>query len=144
MLEILEKKGIKFFFPIQYMTFEIIYNREDLIGRDRTGSGKTIAYSLPVIERFRIQGLFKNSYVKYLIVLPTRELCIQVTNEIESLKISSKEYNVISLYGGTGMGDSFKKLKDKVDIIVATPGRLIDLIERGAIDFNGIECICLD
>jgi ATP-dependent RNA helicase DDX21 len=72
MIDLLQKKGIKFFFPIQYMTFETIYNVQDLIGRDRTGSGKTMAYSLPVIERFREQGLFKNPYIKYLIVLPTR------------------------------------------------------------------------
>lgn len=80
MIEVLNKKGIKYFFPIQYMTFETIYHGNDLIGRDRTGSGKTIAYSLPILERFRRDELFKNGYIKFLIVLPTRELCIQVTN----------------------------------------------------------------
>lgn len=90
MVEVLQKKGIKFFFPIQYTTFEIIHSGQELIGRDRTGSGKTIAYSLPVIERFRQQELIKNPYIKFLIVLPTRELCIQVANEIESLKLYPK------------------------------------------------------
>jgi ATP-dependent RNA helicase DDX21 len=80
MIEVLHKKNIKYFFPIQYMTYETIYNCQDLIGRDRTGSGKTIAYSLPIIERFRHQELFKSNYIKFLIILPTRELCIQVTN----------------------------------------------------------------
>jgi superfamily II DNA/RNA helicase len=84
MIQVLNKKGIKFFFPIQYNTFQTIYSGQDLIGRDRTGSGKTMAYSLPVLERFRQQELTKNPYIKYLIVLPTRELCIQVANEIES------------------------------------------------------------
>ncbi len=89
-IKILQKKGVKYFFPIQYSTFGIIHNGEDLIGRDRTGSGKTIAYSLPIIERFRYQNQFKNPYIKFLVVVPTRELCIQVTNEIESLKLHSK------------------------------------------------------
>ncbi len=53
MIKVLQKKGVKYFFPIQYSTYQIIYNSEDLIGKDRTGSGKTIAYSLPLIERFR-------------------------------------------------------------------------------------------
>ena len=135
MIEVLQKKGIKFFFPIQYMTYEIIYSCCDLIGRDRTGSGKTIAYSLPVIERFRHQELFKNPYIKFLIVLPTRELCIQVTNEIQSLKLTPKEFNVISVYGGVELRKHVDLLRDRVDIIVATPGRLIDLLERGKVNF---------
>jgi len=144
MVEVLQKKGIKFFFPIQFMTYETIYTGSDLIARDRTGSGKTLAYSLPVIERFRHQELFKNQYIKFLIVLPTRELCIQVTNEIESLKIFPKEFNVISLYGGVELRRHIDMLRERVDIIVATPGRLIDLLERGKVNFEGIECLCLD
>ena len=144
MVDILHKKNIKFFFPIQYMTYETIYTGCDLIGRDRTGSGKTLAYSLPIIEKFRHQELFKNEYIKFLIILPTRELCIQVTNEIETLKISSKEFNVISVYGGVEIRKHMDLLRGKVDIIVATPGRLIDLLERGKVDFQGIECLCLD
>ena len=76
----LNKKGIKFFFPVQYNTFDLIYKGKDLIARDRTGSGKTMAFSLPILERFRDQGLFEKSRTKFLIVLPTRELAIQVKN----------------------------------------------------------------
>lgn len=83
----LHNKGITRLFPIQYHTFDAIQHGNDLIGRDRTGSGKTIAYALPVIERFRQQHLFHTHTPKYLIILPTRELAIQVTNEIDSLKI---------------------------------------------------------
>ena len=144
MAEVLRKKNINFFFPIQYKSYESIYTECDLIGRDRTGSGKTLAYSLPIIERFRHNDLFRNDYIKYLIILPTRELCIQVTNEIESLKISSKEFTVISVYGGVEVRKHTDLLKRKVDIIVATPGRLLDLLDRGCVDFQGIECLCLD
>ena len=75
MIQVLREKGIKSFFPVQYETFDHIYSGKDLIARDRTGSGKTIAFSLPVIERFRRDGAFKDGgRVKFLIVLPTREV----------------------------------------------------------------------
>ena len=73
MLEVLEEKGFKKFFPVQYETFDFIYSGKDVIARDRTGSGKTVAFGLPIIERFRKENTFKkNSNCKYLIVLPTR------------------------------------------------------------------------
>lgn len=86
----------------------------------------------------------RNPYIKFLIVLPTRELCIQVANEIDSLKLSLKEFTVLALYGGVELHQHINKLRDKVDIIVATPGRLIDLLQRGKVNFEGIECLCLD
>lgn len=78
----LQKKGIEYFFPIQYETFDAIKFGCDLIGRDKTGSGKTLAYSLPILERLRNQKLLSQAqpFPKYLIILPTRELTIQVTN----------------------------------------------------------------
>lgn len=73
MIQILQEKGIKRFFPVQYETFEHIFKGKDLIARDRTGSGKTIAFSLPVIERFRKEDAFRDGgKVKFLIVVPTR------------------------------------------------------------------------
>jgi superfamily II DNA/RNA helicase len=73
MIQVLQEKGIKRFFPIQYETFEQIFKGKDLIARDRTGSGKTMAFSLPVIERFRKEDAFRDGgKLKYLIVVPTR------------------------------------------------------------------------
>lgn len=82
MVNLLKKKGIKYFFPIQYETFDSINYGSDIIGRDRTGSGKTVAYSLPILERLRDQQLLNQDYPKpkFMIVLPTRELTIQVKN----------------------------------------------------------------
>lgn len=75
MIQVLKDKGIKRFFPVQYETFEPIFKGKDLIARDRTGSGKTMAFSLPVIEKFRSEDAFKDGgRVKFLIVLPTREV----------------------------------------------------------------------
>jgi superfamily II DNA/RNA helicase len=77
MIQVLKDKGIKRFFPVQYETFESIFKGKDLIARDRTGSGKTMAFSLPVIERFRANDAFKDGgRVKFLIVLPTREVVV--------------------------------------------------------------------
>lgn len=90
MVRVLQRKGITYFFPIQYETFDAISYGSDLIGKDRTGSGKTIAYSLPILERLRDQQLLNrpNAKPKFLIILPTRELAIQVKNEVESLKMT--------------------------------------------------------
>jgi len=79
-IETLRKKGISYFFPIQYETFDQIKFGADLIGRDKTGSGKTIAYSLPILERLRNEKALgkPNPLPKFLIILPTRELAIQV------------------------------------------------------------------
>ncbi len=75
MIQILKEKGIKRFFPIQYQTFDFIFKGKDLIARDRTGSGKTLGYSLPVIQRFRKEDSFRDGgKLKFLIVLPTREV----------------------------------------------------------------------
>lgn len=81
---------------------------------------------------------------KYLIVLPTRELTIQVTNEIESLKISPDEYRIVSVYGGAPMQEQIGKIRRGVDIIAATPGRLIDLLNRGEINLSEMQTVCLD
>ena len=77
----LKEKGIKYLYPIQQQTYKYIFQGSDIIARDRTGSGKTMAFVLPVIERFRA-ARFEHRYPKFLIILPTRELAMQVNNEI--------------------------------------------------------------
>ena len=92
MISVLNKKGITKLFPIQYETFKFIYDGKDIVAKDRTGSGKTMAFSLPMICRMREKGLFKSPHTpKILIVLPTRELAIQVKEEIESVRFQNKE-----------------------------------------------------
>lgn len=77
MISVLHNKGIERFFPVQYETYQSIFEGKDLIARDRTGSGKTIAFSLPIIERFREERVFRESpKPKFLIVLPTRYLLL--------------------------------------------------------------------
>lgn len=92
MISVLNKKGITKLFPIQFETFKFIYDGKDLVAKDRTGSGKTMAFSLPLICRMREKGLFRSPHTpKVLIILPTRELAIQVKDEIESVRFQTKE-----------------------------------------------------
>lgn len=87
MLQVLRDKGIKRFFPVQYETFEHIYKGKDLIARDRTGSGKTMGFSLPVIERFRKEEMFKDGgKLKFLIVVPTREVVMFLVSWLSKLE----------------------------------------------------------
>lgn len=103
-----------------------------------------MAFVLPVVERFRNEK-FEHKYPKFLIILPTRELAMQVNNEIESLRYRDEDdFKSYVVYGKTSIEDNVRRLKEGVDILVATPGRLNDLVERGAVRLDSIEVICLD
>lgn len=100
--------GIKYLFPIQQATFNIIYEGKDLIGKDRTGSGKTLAFSLPLLEKYRKQNIFQNSRTQepfIMVVVPTRELATQVTNEFDRFMNYEGEYRTLCVYGGTDIYD---------------------------------------
>ena len=95
-IALLEKRNIKYLFPIQTQTFNFIYNSEDVIARDRTGSGKTLAYALPITERLRKKGHFDRKKTRQrplvLTVLPTRELALQVAKEFKALCHTDREF----------------------------------------------------
>jgi ATP-dependent RNA helicase DDX21 len=144
----LESVGISYLFPIQYKTFNAIYQGYDLIGKDRTGSGKTLAFSLPILEKMRNQ---KNKLVNapgqapfVIVLVPTRELAMQVTGEFQRFKNYENEYRVISIYGKTEMYPQLNALKAGIEILVGTPGRILDLLERKAISFRSLEHFILD
>jgi len=139
--------GISHLFPIQAATYTFIYEENDLVGRDRTGSGKTLSYVLPLCENFRAQGLFKNKPGQKplaMVVLPTRELVIQVTNVFNTIKYNDFEYRTLSIYGGVDIRGQMNDLRKGIDIVIGTPGRLLDLIERKAISFGSLKTIVLD
>ena len=140
-IALLNKKGINYLFPIQLKTFDIAYDGHDLVGRDRTGSGKTLAYALPIIERYRAEGIFSRSdgLPKLLVLVPTRELAMQVSREINEIKHQPNEYRVIATYGGTDIREQMHGIRQGVEIIVAAPGRIWDLIERNAVNFSTLK-----
>ncbi len=112
----------------------------DFIGLAQTGTGKTAAFGLPLLQL--IDG--NQRHPQALIVCPTRELCLQITNDIESFKKHSRNIYTEAVYGGASITMQIRNLKRGVHIVVATPGRLIDLIERKAIDLQKVKYVVLD
>lgn len=136
----LEKKGFTKPTPIQEKTIPILLTGEnDVIAKAQTGTGKTACFALPIIET--IEEYSKN--VQAIILAPTRELAIQVTNEIGSL-IGQKDLKVLTVYGGAAIGPQMSQLKEGVDIVVGTPGRVIDLINRGRLNIKAVKFAVLD
>ena len=126
-----------------------LYFSKDIIARDLTGSGKTLAFCLPLVERFRKLGYFKQTktYVRNLytiIMAPTRELAIQITNELKKLMHRENEYKVLTVYGGVPIDTQTKELRYGVEFFVGTWGRVLDHIERGNIEFSNLKTVILD
>jgi len=140
----LRSKGYKSLFPIQQHSFYPIYNSCDIISRDLTGSGKTFAFGLPIIERLRGQGLMRKGKLQAIMLAPTRELAIQITNEITKMKLSPEEFRIVTVYGGVPVDTQANQLRSGVDLFVGTTGRVLDHIERGNIDFSEIKSLVLD
>lgn len=137
-------KGIKNLFPIQQECFYPILERKDVIARDLTGSGKTLAFALPVLEYLRSERLLGSRKVQAIVLAPTRELAIQVSNTFQYLKHSPNEFTCLTVYGGVPIEPQTNELKRGVELFVGTTGRVLDHIERGNIDFSHIKTIILD
>ena len=107
---------------------------KDVVGQSQTGTGKTASFALPIIEK--LKGNSKTP--KALILTPTRELASQVSKEIESLQPKNK-LKILAVYGGASINEQIKHLKYGIDVVVGTPGRLIDLIKRRKLDLKQIR-----
>ncbi|MBU6261597.1 MAG: DEAD/DEAH box helicase [Bacteroidetes bacterium] len=118
----------------------LLSGTKDFIGLAQTGTGKTAAFGLPLLHIIDE----KAKYPQALVVCPTRELCMQIVKEVELFKKYMPGISVVAVYGGTSIGLQIRDLKRGVQIIVATPGRLIDLIERKAINLEQIQYVVLD
>ncbi|WP_064605331.1 DEAD/DEAH box helicase [Streptobacillus moniliformis] len=139
MLEALEKKRFVSPSEIQALVIpELLKEETHLIGQAQTGTGKTAAFSIPILEK-----IIPTKKVKALILAPTRELANQVSDEIYSLK-GKKEVKILAVYGGASIENQIKNLKKGVDIVVGTPGRVIDMINKGALKLNELEYFVLD
>ncbi|HKH61596.1 MAG TPA: DEAD/DEAH box helicase, partial [Flavitalea sp.] len=127
--------------PIQEQTIPVLLSgTKDLVGLAQTGTGKTAAFGLPLLQLADAAKKFPQA----LVVCPTRELCLQIVNEVDLFKKFMTGMHVVAVYGGTPIGSQIRELKRGVQIVVATPGRLIDLIERKAIDLEQIKYVVLD
>ena len=126
--------------PIQREAFSIIMSGRDVAGVAQTGTGKTLAYLLPLLRLWKFN---KDSIPRVLILVPTRELVLQVVSEIEQLSTYTS-LRVIGLYGGTNINTQAATLRDGHDIIVATPGRLLDLNLNSALKLSQIRKLVID
>jgi len=127
--------------PIQEKAIPVLLQgTKDLIGLAQTGTGKTAAFGLPLLQLINKQQKFPQA----LIICPTRELCVQITNDLNSFKRKTDHVSVVAVYGGASIGMQIRDLKKGTHIVVATPGRLIDLIERKAINLENIHYVVLD
>ncbi|MCH1541260.1 MAG: DEAD/DEAH box helicase [Candidatus Poseidonia sp.] len=134
----LNEAGWEFATQVQKDTIPIARRGTDVIGQARTGSGKTAAFGIPIIERCKPTGQLQS-----LILTPTRELANQVAEELVMLQGDS-DLTILTVYGGTDIEKQAKTLGNGVDIIVGTPGRVMDMTERGHIDLSHPSLMCLD
>ncbi|KAJ3277030.1 Nucleolar RNA helicase 2 [Terramyces sp. JEL0728] len=148
-LKSLKERNVKQFFPIQAAAYDHVMKGKDLLARARTGTGKTLAFSLPMVESLKKQNTEspkefnkRGRSPRVLIMTPTRELAIQVQKEMD--QICSGELVSTCVYGGTGYDNQYYAMKDGLDLIVGTPGRLIDHIERGNLKLKDLRFVCLD
>ena len=125
--------------PIQLAAIPPLLKGRDVVGGARTGSGKTAAFALPLLERVRDSG----RGLKALILAPTRELALQVTEAIRTFA-RGQRLEIATVYGGASYHPQLKALHQGVPVVVGTPGRLIDLLEKGALDLSGVEYVVLD
>ncbi|GAX59545.1 DNA/RNA helicase [Candidatus Scalindua japonica] len=139
-LKALKKKGFEEPTPIQEKSIPILLKGEcDLIGQAQTGTGKTAAFGLPIIEQIKE----KSKHTQVLILAPTRELAIQISDELNSLK-GSRKLHIVPIYGGQSIDLQLRSLKKRVDIVVGTPGRVIDHIKRKSMNLQGVSHLVLD
>lgn len=133
------KQGFSILTPIEEEAIPVILNGKDVIGIAKTGSGKTLAYGIPLIEK-NITG--NNKKINSLVLVPTRELAMQVRNEINS--VSPSNINIAVIMGGVSLSKQIHDIKKGIDILVATPGRLKDVLNQKKISLANVSRIVLD
>jgi len=140
-LKAIDELGFKEPMPIQAEVLPVLLSqRTDLVGLAQTGTGKTAAFGLPLLQNIDP----KSRSVQALILCPTRELCMQITKDLLSYAKYIPEIMIVPVYGGASIEQQFKSLAKKPQIIVATPGRLQDMIRRNRIDFSNVQWMILD
>ena len=125
--------------PVQVETIPLLLKGRDVIAQAQTGTGKTAAFGIPIVQAIERQGKAPSA----LILCPTRELAVQVSEEINRLAMF-KDLNTLAIYGGASIENQIEALRRGVDIVAGTPGRVIDHIHRGTIDLASVRFMVLD
>lgn len=136
----IKEMGFETTTPIQRQAIPEALKGHDITGQAQTGSGKTVAFSIPILEKVFVPDRSPQA----IILCPTRELCLQIAREITKVGAHIKKLKVLAVYGGQPIGKQIRVLKKGVHIVVGTPGRVIDHIERGTLNLIGVESVVLD
>jgi superfamily II DNA/RNA helicase len=151
-VEALEAVGITDPFPIQALTLPVALHGHDIIGQAKTGTGKTLGFGIPLLQRVVLDGEDHGDPAlpppaagkpQALVVVPTRELCIQVTGDLEKAA-ARRKVRLLSIYGGRAYEPQVETLRKGVEVVVGTPGRLIDLAQQGHLDLGHVRTLVLD
>lgn len=138
LIEKLNRYNIKKPTPIQCEAIPAIINNNDIIAKSKTGSGKTLAFLLPILQKISPKG----NGVEVLVLSPTRELAIQITEEANKFNINN--LNILDIYGGRDVSSQVKKLNGNINMVIATPGRLLDHLDRGTIKLDKLKMLVID
>ena len=141
--EVLIKRGITSPFPIQTLTIPDALSSKDVCGKAKTGSGKTLAFGIPMIQNLNLDIKASSASLRVLILVPTRELAVQVSEELEPIA-DVRGLKIAAIYGGANIETQIKTIKKGLDVVAATPGRMIDLLERNEVSVGGLEMVVID
>jgi ATP-dependent RNA helicase DeaD len=141
LIETITKMGFETPTPVQEKAIPfLLEGSRDLVALAQTGTGKTAAFGLPLIELIDPD----NKTTQALVLAPTRELCLQITSDLEKFSNQVKPLHIVAIYGGASIVEQIKKVKRGAHIVVATPGRLMDMMDRRAVNINAIRFVVLD
>jgi ATP-dependent RNA helicase RhlE len=144
LLKIVEKYDFPTPYPIQIAAIPAVLSGKDILGIAQTGSGKTASFVLPILEQFQTKPAAKNRHIKALIVVPTRELAVQVGEVFKLFSASlPRPVKTLTVFGGVSINPQMIQMQG-VEILIATPGRLLDLVENNAMQLSEIDILVLD
>jgi len=139
-LKVIKEVGYETPSPIQAATIPLLLANRDVLGQAQTGTGKTAAFALPILSRIDI----KQQSPQALVLAPTRELAIQVAEAFQKYASHIKDFHVMPIYGGQSYGPQLSALRRGVHVVVGTPGRVIDHLEKGSLDLSRLKTLVLD
>ena len=139
-LKVMKEVGYETPSPIQAATIPLLLANRDVLGQAQTGTGKTAAFALPILSNIDI----KQQSPQALVLAPTRELAIQVAEAFQKYATHIKDFHVLPIYGGQSYGPQLSALRRGVHVVVGTPGRVIDHLEKGSLDLSKLKTLVLD
>ncbi|XP_037102969.1 nucleolar RNA helicase 2 isoform X3 [Syngnathus acus] len=139
----LNARGVSYLFDIQVQTFDHIYDGHDVLAQARTGTGKTFSFAIPLVEKLQSDGLTqpRGRPPNVLVLTPTRELAVQVARDFKNI---AKKLNISCFYGGVPYSPQFEAIRNGIDVLVGTPGRIKDLFEKRSLDLTKLKHVVLD